>query len=91
MIRRIALACAALTIAAGCSHARYMAINYTKAGVDDVTIGKDRQAFKGVKGVDNVVAEAQGDGSVRVQIFVEDGKELNVYAKAEELGYTRMK
>lgn len=91
MIRRFALACAALAIVAGCSHTRTLALNYTKAGADDVTAAKDRKAFEGVSGVTSVVAEPGADGTVRMQVWVEDGKELNVYGKADELGYTRLK
>ena len=90
MIRRIALACAAAVVFAGCSQTRTLAINYTKTGVDDVAVSKDRQAFSKVDGVTNVVAEPEADGTVRMQIFVEDGKELNVSGKAAELGYTRL-
>lgn len=85
------LACAVLAlVVGGCSTPRQLALNYSKADVSDVEAAKDKQALQSVSGVRSVILES-ANGGVRAQIFVEDGKELNVYAKADELGYIRLK
>lgn len=90
MLRLLASATIALAIA-GCSEPRQLAINYSKADVGDVEAAKDKQAFAKVKGVTNVILEADRSGKVRVQVFVEEGKEVEVYSKADELGYTKIR
>jgi hypothetical protein len=87
---RFALIAATLAMVA-CSQPRVLQIQYTKAQVSDVAASEDKAAFRSTKGVTNVVLDSARDGSVNLQVFVEDGKETAVYQKAEELGYTRLK
>ena len=89
MKRLLALVCIAL-ISAACSRSVTIAYNYVKTGVSDKQAIDDKQAFKSVKGVTNVIAEQSGDRA-SLQVFLEEGHEPDVMGKAEELGYLRLK
>lgn len=85
------LACAALIlVCCGCSESRQLSLYYQKADVSDIEAAKDKKTLSSVSGVTNVIFEPSG-GGIRAHIMVEDGKELKVYEKADELGYIRQK
>ena len=81
----------ALALSACGGPPRTIVLTYTKADVGDVQAAQDKQALKSMSGVHNVVLEPNRDGSVRVQVYVLDGKEASVMPKVEEMGYTRMR
>jgi PBP1b-binding outer membrane lipoprotein LpoB len=89
MSRLLAIAALALAFG-GCSEPRQVSLYYNKADVSDVEAAKDKKALQSVSGVRNVMFEPSA-GGIRAHIMVEDGKELNVYEKADELGYIRQK
>jgi hypothetical protein len=93
MTRPAILACAfALVALTACGGPpRTIALNYMKMEVSDVQAAEDKAAMTKISGVHNVIPEHARDGTVRVQIYVLDGKEASVMPKVEELGYTRVR
>ena len=89
-MNRFALLACALVLAA-CGSTRTIALNYMKLEVSDVQAAEDKTAFRDLSGVKNVVLEHARDGTVRVQVYVIDGKEAGVMPKVEEMGYTRVR
>ncbi len=87
---RFAILACALALAA-CGPVRTTSLNYMKAEVSDIQAAEDTTAMKGLSGVDNVVPEHARDGTVRVQVYVLEGKEASVMTKVEEMGYTRVR
>lgn len=90
MIRYAILASALILTACG-GPPRTIAITYEKPEATDVEAAQDKQRLKSLSGVHNVVLEHARDGSVRVQVYVLDGKEASVMPKVEELGYSRVR
>jgi uncharacterized lipoprotein YmbA len=89
MNRFAILACTLALVA--CGSTRTIALNYMKLEVSDVQAAEDKAALRGLSGVQNVVLEHGRDGTVRVQVYVTDGKEAGVMPKVEELGYSRVR
>ena len=89
MKRLLALACIALTSAA-CTRAVTISYHYVKTGISDQQAIDDKQALKSVRGVTSVVAEQRGDRA-SIDVMVEEDHESDLIAKAEALGYTRIK
>lgn len=84
--------CCSLALCAACGGPpRTIAITYEKPAATDVEAAEDKQKLKSMSGVHNVVLEHARDGSVRVQVYVLDGKEASVMPKVEELGYSRVR
>jgi hypothetical protein len=89
-MNRLALLACALVLAA-CGSTRTIALNYMKLEVSDVQAAEDKTALRDLSGVKNVVLEHARDGTVRVQVYVIDGKEAGVMPNLEEMGYTRVR
>jgi hypothetical protein len=90
MNRFAIVACIAALLAA-CGPPRTIAVTYEKAEATDVQAAEDKKAMQTMSGVHNVVLEHARDGSVRVQVYILDGKEAAVMPKVEELGYSRVR
>jgi len=91
MNRFAMIACSLALVAACGGPPRTIVITYEKAEATDVQAAEDKKALQTMSGVHNVVLEHARDGSVRVQVYVLDGKEASVMPKVEEMGYTRVR
>jgi hypothetical protein len=91
MNRFAIVACTAALLAACGGPPRTIAVTYEKAESTDVQAAEDKKAMQTMSGVHNVVLEHARDGSVRVQVYILDGKEASVMPKVEELGYSRVR
>lgn len=70
---------------------RTISLNYMQLEVSDQQAAEHKTALKAIPGVHNVVLEHERSGTVRVQVYVLDGREAEVMPKVEEMGYTRVK
>jgi hypothetical protein len=85
----IRIVCAALVAIAcvGCAARTYVR-TYEKKGASELQVLEDKQILRQTSGVANVILEQDRDGTARLQLFVEEGKELRAAERAAELGYT---